>query len=282
MLYSVLYSYSRNTKKIKEQVKKLALAMSVKGLMNVQFAIRDNEIYLLEVNPRASRTIPFVSKSIGVPLAQIAVRVMCGQSLLDQKMVDEIIPNYFFVKEVVLPFYKFQGVNPMLGPEMRSTGEVMGIGTNFAEAFSKAMLSASINIKNNGRVLLSIGDRDKNSIINIAKKLIQSGFLLDATIGTHYFLKNNKIDTRLVNKLYENRPNVQDRIKNGEYSYIVYTASCIESIKHSTIIYSEAMQQGVHFDSTINGSFATTMTLNIKDVSRYEVRSLQSIHKEFY
>jgi len=268
-------------KKIKEQVKQLALAISVKGLMNVQFAIRDNKIYLLEVNPRASRTVPFVSKSIGIPLAQIAVRVMCGKSLLDQKISGEIVPNYFFVKEVVLPFYKFQGVNPMLGPEMRSTGEVMGIGTNFSEAFSKAMLSASINIRNNGRVLLSIGERDKNSIINIAKKLIKNGFLLDATTGTHFFLKNYKICTRLVNKLYENRPNVQDRIKNGEYAYIVYTASCVESIKHSAIIYSEAIQQGVHFDSTINGSFATTMTLNIKDVSRYEVRSLQSIHKAF-
>ncbi|MCW5196932.1 ATP-grasp domain-containing protein, partial [Buchnera aphidicola (Pemphigus obesinymphae)] len=153
--------------KIRKQVKKLAIELSVKGLMNVQFAIQNKEIYVIEVNPRASRSVPFVSKATGIPLAKIAARVMCGKKLKKQKYIKEIIPPYYSIKEVVLPFNKFPGVNPILGPEMRSTGEVMGIGKNFAEAFAKAMLGAQIDIKKSGRVLISVKEKDQKSIINL-------------------------------------------------------------------------------------------------------------------
>jgi len=267
-------------KEIKDQVKKIAFELSVKGLVNVQFAIKNNEVYLLEVNPRASRSIPFLSKAIGIPLAKIAARVMCGITLRKQNVVKEVFPEYFSVKEVVLPFNKFSGVNPILGPEMRSTGEVMGIGASFAEAFSKAMLGAHINIKKNGRVLLSIGEIDKKFIYSIAKKLETSGFLLDSTIGTYNFLKRKGLKTRLVNKIFDSRPNVQDRIKNKEYVYIIYTAYSFESIRDSVLIYKSAIDNKVHFDSTINGSCATIMALQVKQFDSIRINKLQDLHKK--
>ncbi|MDE5285402.1 MAG: ATP-grasp domain-containing protein, partial [Buchnera aphidicola] len=205
--------------KIRKQVKKLALELSVIGLMNVQFAVKNKKIYIIEVNPRAARTIPFVSKATGLSLAKIAVKVMCGKTLLQQGFIKEILPPYFAVKESILPFDKFQGVDPILGPEMRSTGEVMGIGKNFSEAFSKAMLSTQTHMKKSGRILLSVKNNDKSKIINLAAKLQKLGFQIDATKGTAIALKKHGIKSRLVNKVYEGRPHIQDRLKNREYNY---------------------------------------------------------------
>ncbi|AYN24897.1 carbamoyl-phosphate synthase large subunit [Buchnera aphidicola] len=263
---------------IRKQVKKLAFELSVKGLMNVQFAIKNNEIYIIEVNPRAARTVPFISKATGLALAKISVRVMYGKTLSEQGFYKEVIPSYFSVKEAVLPFDKFQGVDPILGPEMRSTGEVMGIGKNFSEAFSKAMLGAHTNMKRSGRVLLSVRDDDKNSIVNLAVKLQKFGFKIDATKGTSMSLKKSGIISRLVNKVHEGRPHIQDRLKNGEYSYIVNTTSCHQGMKDSKLICRSALQYKVHYDTTINGAFATVMALNEDPTEN--IISLQEIHKK--
>ncbi|QCI20881.1 carbamoyl-phosphate synthase large subunit [Buchnera aphidicola (Hyperomyzus lactucae)] len=261
---------------IRKQVKKLAFELSVQGLMNVQFAIKKNKIYIIEVNPRAARTVPFVSKATGLALAKISVRVMYGKTLLQQGFTKEIIPPYFSVKEAVLPFDKFQGVDPILGPEMRSTGEVMGIGKNFSEAFSKAMLGAHTNMKKSGRILLSVRDDDKNNIINLAVKLKKLGFKIDATRGTSIALKRSGISSRLVNKVHEGRPHIQDRLKNGEYSYIVNTTSSHQGIKDSKLICRSALQYKVHYDTTVNGAFATVMALNENPIKN--VTSLQEMH----
>ncbi|UPT14520.1 carbamoyl-phosphate synthase large subunit [Buchnera aphidicola] len=263
---------------IRKQVKKLAFELSVRGLMNAQFAIKNNEIYIIEVNPRAARTVPFVSKATGLALAKISVRVMHGETLKKQGFIKEIIPSFFSVKEAVLPFDKFQGVDPILGPEMRSTGEVMGIGKNFSEAFSKAMLGAHTNMKKLGRVLLSVRDNDKKNIVNLAVKLKKFGFEIDATKGTSIALKKSGIISRLVNKVYEGRPHVQDRLKNGEYVYIVNTTSCHQGLKDAKLICRSALQYKVHYDTTINGAFATVMALN-EDPTK-NIISLQEIHKK--
>ncbi|AHG61949.1 carbamoyl-phosphate synthase large subunit [Buchnera aphidicola] len=263
---------------IRKQVIKLAFELSVKGLMNVQFAIKKNKIYIIEVNPRAARTVPFVSKATGLALAKISVRVMYGKTLLEQGFTKEVIPPYFSVKEAILPFDKFQGVDPILGPEMRSTGEVMGIGNNFSEAFSKAMLGAHTNMKRLGRVLLSVRDDDKNNIINLAVKLKKLGFEIDATKGTSIALKKSGIKSRLVNKVHEGRPHIQDRLKNKEYSYIINTTACHQGIKDSKLICRSALQYKVHYDTTLNGAFATVMALNENPTKK--VNSLQEMHKK--
>ncbi|CAL4319903.1 Carbamoyl-phosphate synthase large chain [Buchnera aphidicola (Protaphis terricola)] len=273
------YTLTKKTQdNIREQVKKLALELSVKGLMNVQFAIKNNDIYIIEVNPRASRTVPFVSKATGLALAKISARVMYGKTLKQQGYTKEIIPSYFSVKEAVLPFDKFQEVDPILGPEMRSTGEVMGIGKSFSEAFSKAMLSAHTNMKKSGRVLLSVRDNDKKNIVDLAIKLKKFGFKIDATKGTSIALKKSGIISRLVNKVHEGRPHIQDRLKNGEYAYIINTTSCHQGIRDSKLICRSALQYKVHYDTTINGAFATVMALNENPTKN--IISLQKLHKK--
>ncbi|XBC44496.1 MAG: carbamoyl-phosphate synthase large subunit [Buchnera aphidicola (Schlechtendalia peitan)] len=262
---------------IRIQVEKLAFKLSVKGLMNVQFAIKNNITYVLEVNPRASRTIPFISKSTGIALAKIAARVMVGTTLFQQGYVKEIIPPYYSVKEVVLPFNKFPKSTPVLGPEMKSTGEVMGIGKNFSEAFSKAMLGAQTHMKRSGRALLSVKNNDKSRIINLAKKLVKIGFKLDATIGTARVLQKHAIKVRIVSKVNERRPHIQDRIKNGEYTYIVNTSDCNQAIMDSKTICQNALQYQVHYDTTLNGAFATVTA--IKECPINNIMSLQKRHQ---
>ncbi|MBK4764755.1 MAG: carbamoyl-phosphate synthase large subunit [Pantoea sp. Brub] len=263
---------------IRKQVKKLAIELNVNGLMNAQFAIKNNDIYLIEINPRAARTIPFISKAIGIPLAKIAAKVMIGKTLIKQGIIKEIIPPYYSVKEVVLPFNKFQGADPILGPEMRSTGEVMGIGRTFEEAFSKAMLSAQIKIKKNGRVLLSVRQGDKKRIVELAAILQNIGFELDATYGTAKSLQASGIHARLVNKVKEGHPNIKDRLMNKEYTYIVNTTFGKQAIEDSKIIRHTAIQLKVHYDTTMNGSFATVMALNFNPIER--IISLQELHKQ--
>jgi carbamoyl-phosphate synthase large subunit len=262
---------------MRDQVKKLAFELGVRGLMNVQFAIKDNEVYLIEVNPRAARTVPFVSKATSVALAKVAARVMVGQTLAEQGVTKEVIPPYYSVKEVVLPFNKFPGVDPILGPEMRSTGEVMGVGRTFAEAFSKAMLGSQSKIVTSGRALLSVREGDKGKVVDLATKLLKQGFELDATHGTAIVLGEAGINPRLVNKVHEGRPHIQDRIKNGEYSYIVNTTEGRQAIEDSKLIRRSALRYKVHYDTTLNGGFATTMAMSSDPTST--VISVQEMHQ---
>jgi carbamoyl-phosphate synthase large subunit len=248
--------------KLRQQAKQLALELNVKGLMNGQFAVKDNQIYLIEINPRAARTVPFVSKATGLPLAKIAARVMTGQSLAKQNVTKEVIPPYYSVKEVVLPFNKFSGVDPILGPEMRSTGEVMGIGKTFAEAFAKAQLGSLSNMKKSGKALLSVRDQDKKRLLEIAKRLITHGFSIDATIGTAKVLQQANIPCQVVKKENEGRPNIHDHIKNGEYSYILNTTSGRAAIEASKVLRRSAIQYKVHYDTTMNAAYATTAALD--------------------
>lgn len=262
--------------KLRKQAKQLALELNVKGLMNGQFAIKNNDIYLIEINPRAARTVPFVSKATGLPLAKIAARVMTGQSLAQQNMTSELIPPYYSVKEVVLPFNKFSGVDPILGPEMRSTGEVMGIGKTFAEAFAKAQLGSLSNMKKSGKALLSVRDQDKTRLLAIAKRLIAHGFSIDATFGTAKALQQAGIPCQMVKKENEGRPNIHDHIKNGEYSYILNTTSGRAAIEASKILRRSAIQYKVHYDTTMNAAYATTTALDC-DPAQYVV-SLQTLY----
>ncbi|MCO6556107.1 MAG: carbamoyl-phosphate synthase large subunit [Gilliamella sp.] len=248
--------------KLRQQAKQLALELNVKGLMNGQFAVKDNQIYLIEINPRAARTVPFVSKATGLPLAKIAARVMTGQSLAKQNVTKEVIPPYYSVKEVVLPFNKFSGVDPILGPEMRSTGEVMGIGKTFAEAFAKAQLGSLSNMKKSGKALLSVRDQDKTRLLEIAKRLITHGFSIDATIGTAKVLQQANMPCQVVKKENEGRPNIHDHIKNGEYSYILNTTSGRAAIEASKVLRRSAIQYKVHYDTTMNAAYATTAALD--------------------
>ncbi len=261
---------------MRHQVEKLAIELKVRGLMNVQFAVKNHTVYLLEVNPRAARTVPFLSKATGVPLAKVAARVMVNKTLVEQGITKEIIPPFYSVKEVVLPFHKFPGVDPLLGPEMRSTGEVMGIGRTFAEAFSKAMLSSQSGIKKQGRALLSVREGDKVRIVDLAILLLKQGFELDATHGTAAILSKVGIITRLVNKVHEGRPHIQDRIKNGEYTYIVNTTSGRQAIEDSKLIRHTALQYKVQYDTTINGGFATAMAFKANPID--QVISIQEWH----
>ncbi|QYK00505.1 carbamoyl-phosphate synthase large subunit [Shewanella psychrotolerans] len=262
---------------MREQVRKLAMELGVVGLMNVQFAVQDNTIYMIEVNPRAARTVPFVSKATGVPLAKIAARVMAGQSLEEQGFTKEVIPPFYSVKEVVLPFNKFPGVDPLLGPEMRSTGEVMGVGDTFAEAYAKAQLGATSEVPKSGRALLSVRNSDKNRVADLAAKLIELGYEIDATHGTAVVLGEAGINPRLVNKVHEGRPHILDRIKNDEYTYIVNTTEGRQAIEDSRQLRRGALRYKVNYTTTLNAAFATCMAHAADD--RTNVTSVQELHK---
>lgn len=273
------YSLSQDIQNVmRKQVKDMALELGVIGLMNTQFAIKDNEVYLIEVNPRAARTVPFVSKATGVALAKIAARVMAGVSLAEQGVTDEVIPPFYSVKEVVLPFAKFQGVDPLLGPEMRSTGEVMGVGERFDEAYAKANLGASAPLPQKGKVLLSVRNNDKARLVELAKEMIERGFSLEATSGTAKFLAGYDIECGTVNKLSEGRPNIVDAIKNGEYSYVVNTTEGRQAITDSVYIRREALLNKVAYTTTMNAAFATISSKEAD--AKSNVTSVQELHKK--
>jgi len=272
------YSLSKDIQDVmRQQVTAMALELGVVGLMNTQFAVKDNEVYLIEVNPRAARTVPFVSKATGLPLAKIAARAMAGKSLASQNMNEEVIPPFFSVKEVVLPFAKFQGVDPLLGPEMRSTGEVMGIGENFEEAYAKANLGASAPLPEQGKVLLSVRNNDKRRLLELAKGMLANGFELEATSGTAKELNEAGLACSTVNKLSEGRPNIVDAIKNGAYTYIVNTTEGRQAITDSVYIRREALLNKVAYTTTLNAAFAT-MQSGAAD-ARKNVNSIQELHK---
>ncbi|VFP79106.1 carbamoyl-phosphate synthase large subunit [Buchnera aphidicola] len=267
--------HSNIEKKIKKQTKILAIKLHVLGLINIQFAVKNNEIFVLEVNPRASRTVPFISKAIGIPLAKIAMRVICQKSLLEQKYISTIKPKYYSIKEAVLPFNKFPEANLFLGPEMRSTGEVMGIGKTFSLAFYKAMLGISIKIKKTGTILLSVKNSDKNSINNIAIQLKKLNFNIEATLGTYLKLRSIGINAKLVNKKHEGRPNIQDFIKNKKYIYIINTSIDNKINKETREIRKNALKYKIHYDSTLNGAFATISTF--QHIGKYPILCLQKL-----
>jgi carbamoyl-phosphate synthase large subunit len=265
---------------MRAQVKAMALELGVIGLMNTQFAVKDGEVYLIEVNPRAARTVPFVSKATGVAVAKIGARCMAGQSLASQGITQEVIPPYYSVKEVVLPFAKFQGVDPLLGPEMRSTGEVMGVGDTFVEAYAKANLGAGEPIPSGGKALLSVRLNDKNRVIELGQSMLAKGFSLEATSGTARVLNQAGVVCSVVNKLSEGRPNIVDAIKNDEYCYIVNTTEGRQAINDSVYIRREALLNNVAYTTTMNAAFATVMANKADDRAR--VNSVQDLHKRIH
>jgi carbamoyl-phosphate synthase large subunit len=267
-------------KKIKDQAKKLALELSVVGLMNVQFALKNGEIFILEVNPRASRTVPFVSKAIGVPLAKIAARVMVGEKLKDMGFGAEITPKHISVKESVFPFAKFPGTDIILGPEMRSTGEVMGIDTTFARAFYKAQLASGLVLSGDGAVFVSVRDSDKVPLLPVAKKLVELGFSLVATTGTHRFLKENGVNAEFVYKLKEQkRPNVVDLIKSGDIRMVINTTVGKQSIKDSYYIRKNTLLFNIPAFTTISGAWAAVEGIESNHTGKLEVKPLQEFHR---
>ena len=261
-----------------KQVVKLAKGLNVIGLMNTQFAIQNNVIYLLEVNPRASRTVPFVSKAIGIPLAKIAARVMVGESLEEQGFVNQRNPEYFSVKEAVFPFIKFAGADPILGPEMKSTGEVMGIGRTFGEAYAKAQLASGVVLPPDGTALLSVRAHDKDNCVELANVFIEHGFELVATNGTARYLKDAGLECRRANKVREGRPHIVDMIKNGEVTLIVNTTEGKQAIRESQSIRAEAVRNGVTYYTTLGAALATCIALGHLDDG--DVNRLQDLHKE--
>jgi carbamoyl-phosphate synthase large subunit len=263
---------------VRTQIKKIALEMGVIGLMNVQMAIQNNIVYLIEVNPRASRTVPFVSKCIGYSLAKVAARCMAGRSLQDQGITEEVVPQKIHVKEAVFPFSKFPGVDPILGPEMKSTGEVMGTGDSFGSAFAKAVLAAGDTLpRNGGRAFLSVREADKDQLKELGSKLIELGFTLIATPGTQSILEAVGLQCDTINKVGEGRPDVSDILKNEQIDLIINTTEGRQSIDDSAIIRRLALQQKVYYSTTIAGAQAACIALS-EDRQR-SVYKLQEIHQ---
>ncbi|GAA0795605.1 carbamoyl-phosphate synthase large subunit [Marinobacterium sediminicola] len=262
---------------MREMVRKMALELGVVGLMNVQLAYQDGEIYVIEVNPRASRTVPFVSKCIGTSLAAIAARVMTGKTLEELGFTEEIVPKHFNVKEAVFPFNKFQGVDPILGPEMKSTGEVMGTGATFGEAFMKAQIGAGEKMPSaTGKAFISVRDVDKAAVVPVAKELSELGFALVATGGTAALLEDSGLTVTRVNKVAEGRPNIVDMIKNGEISYVINTTEGRKAIADSAEIRRSALQHKVPYTTTLAGAAATAEALKYGEEKM--VRRLQDLH----
>ncbi|MEP4486772.1 MAG: carbamoyl-phosphate synthase large subunit [Halioglobus sp.] len=261
---------------MREQVKLMALELGVRGLMNVQLAWQDNEIYVIEVNPRASRTVPFVSKCVGTSLAKVAARCMAGQSLVSQGFTREIVPPYFSVKEAIMPFNKFPGVDPILGPEMKSTGEVMGTGDTFADAFAKAQLAAGDPAPRSGTVLLSVRDVDKPGAVAVARELSALGFSLAATRGTADALEEAGLSVKRINKVLEGRPHIVDMIKNDEADFIVNTTEGRRAITDSAPIRASAEAHRVFYTTTLAAAEAICMSLRREGDKK--VRRLQDLH----
>lgn len=251
---------------IQDQIRAQTIAMAkelgVVGLMNVQYAIKDNVVYILEVNPRASRTVPFVSKCIGTSLAKVAARCMAGQTLAEQGFVSEIVPKHFSVKEAVFPFAKFQGVDPILGPEMKSTGEVMGIGQTFGEAYYKATLGSGdrlTGLPEEGEtktVFISVRDSDKAGVVDVAKRLSGFGFKMVATGGTHDVLTAAGVACERVNKVSEGRPHIVDMMKNGQIHLVINTTEGKQALEDSFPIRREALQGKIMIATTLNAGRA--------------------------
>ena len=263
---------------LREQTKQMARALGVVGLMNVQFAIQGETVYVLEVNPRASRTVPFVSKACGLQLAKIAARCMVGVSLKSQGVTREIVPPFYSVKEAVFPFIKFPGVDTILGPEMKSTGEVMGVGATFAEAFLKSQLGASTKLPEGGRAFISVRKEDYNKVVEIAQALHELGFSLVATKGTAAGLTASGLKVDSVNKVAEGRPHIVDMIKNGDISFIVNVTEDKRAVADSYEIRRSALQNKVTYYTTLAGAKAAC--IGMAHMQELQVESIQNLHKQ--
>jgi carbamoyl-phosphate synthase large subunit len=269
------------TTEIKRQTALMARALNVSGLMNVQFAVQKGDVYVLEVNPRASRTVPFVSKATGLQLAKIAARVMAGQSLAAQGIAKEVVPHYFSVKEAVFPFVKFPGVDTILGPEMKSTGEVMGVGVTFGEAFVKSQMAASVNLPESGTVFISVKNQDKPKAVEVARGLHGLGFKLVATRGTAAAIKDAGIPVTIVNKVAEGRPHIVDMLKNGEVALVINSVEeRRNAITDSRAIRTQALAARVTYYTTIAGARAAVEGMQyLREGLGIKVYSLQELHQ---
>ena len=265
---------------LRSQTERMAKALGVVGLMNVQYAVQGGVVYVLEVNPRASRTVPFVSKATGVSLARVAARCMVGQSLHRQGVTEERVPRYYSVKESVFPFVKFQGVDPLLGPEMKSTGEVMGVGRSFGEAFGKSQLGAGMVLPAGGVAFLSVRDADKARVVRVARDLVELGFEVVATRGTAEVISAAGVPCRRVNKVKEGRPHIVDMLKNGEVSLIVNTTEGEQAIADSYAIRRTALKNKVAYTTTLAGARAVVMAL--RGPGSGEVHRLQDLHRGLF
>jgi carbamoyl-phosphate synthase large subunit len=265
-------------KTIRSWTIELAKALKVLGLMNIQFAVQGEQVYILEANPRASRTVPFVAKATGVPLAGYAARLMSGETLQDLQYTEEVIPKHIAVKEAVLPFEKFPGTDTILGPEMRSTGEVMGIDTDFGRAFAKAEIGAGQTLPASGKVFISTNDRDKEAVVPIARSLIELGFQIVATAGTRTVLKAHGLEVELVMKVHEGRPNVVDIIKNQQIGLIINTPSGEEAQADGRLLRRTALTYKVPIVTTIAGARATAAGIRALQSQALDVRAIQDYH----
>jgi len=263
---------------IRSSTRALALELGVVGLMNVQFAVRGSAVYVLEVNPRASRTIPFVSKAIGVPLAKIGAKVMAGATLSDVGFVREVLPRHVSVKESVFPFAKFPGVDTILGPEMRSTGEVMGIAASFPEAFLKAMIASSNSLPDTGRVFVSVRDDDKPAACEIALRLTQLGFQIVATHGTAEALKRAGVESMRVNKVKEGRPHAVDLLRSGEVHMVVNTTEGPQAIRDSYSLRRQTLVSGIPYFTTIAAAAAAVGAIEARRDAPLGIGCLQDYH----
>jgi carbamoyl-phosphate synthase large subunit len=265
---------------ISTATKSMARELNVRGLMNVQFAVKGDDVYVLEVNPRASRTVPFVSKAIGVPLAKLAAKVMTGKSLRELEFTREIVPKHFCVKEAVFPFLRYEGLDISLGPEMKSTGEVMGIDIDLGLAYAKSQMAAPPALPKTGKVFVSVKDTDKEAIIPVAREFVELGFEIISTSGTAEALVKAKIKVTKVFKIHEGRPNVLDRIKNGDINFIINTPSGKTPREHEVVIRNAALAAKIPIMTTVRAALASANGIRSLQKRKVQVRSLQEYHKE--
>ena len=263
---------------IRDYTRRIARALKVVGLMNVQYAIKDDAVYVLEVNPRASRTVPYLSKATGVPLAKIAARVMAGQTLAELGLVDDLEVAGVFVKSPVFPFVRFPGVDTILGPEMKSTGEVMGGADTFGAAFAKAQLAVGQRLPDAGRAFISVNNTDKPNVLPVVRDLAELGFELVATRGTAAYLRAHGLDVEVVYKVNEGRPNVADQIVNGKIELIVNTPLGRESFFDDRAVRRAAMLQSVPCITTLTGASAAVAAIRALRLQGLDVRALQDYY----
>jgi carbamoyl-phosphate synthase large subunit len=277
----VIPSFSLSQKilgEISSATKAMARELNVRGLMNVQFAVKGEDVYVLEVNPRASRTVPFVSKAIGVPLAKLAAKVMAGQTLTELNFTKEIVPKHFSVKEAVFPFLRYEGMDISLGPEMKSTGEVMGIDVDLGLAYAKSQMAAPPALPTGGNVFVSVKDSDKQAIIPVAREFVKLGFGIVSTSGTADALAAAAIPVTKVFKILEGRPNILDRVQNGDISFIINTPSGKIPRQDEVRIRNAALRRKIPIMTTVRAALASANGIRSLQKNKVSVRSLQEYH----
>jgi len=270
----------RHVELIRDYTRRIARALKVVGLMNAQFAIRDDTVYVLEVNPRASRTVPYLSKATGVPLAKVAARLMIGRTLAQLGLTEDLEVSGFFVKTPVFPFVRFPGVDTILGPEMKSTGEVMGGASTFGNAFAKAAIGAGVDLPRGGTAFISVNNHDKPAVVQIARDLRDLGFSIVATRGTANYLRAHAIDAAIVFKVNEGRPHVGDEILNNRIHLVINTPLGRESFFDDRTVRRIAMMHGVPSITTLTGAAATVNAIRALRTESLSVRALQEYHAE--